>query len=449
MKLDIIVLAAGKGNRMLSSTPKMLQPLATKPLLQHVIETVQTLAHHNIYVVYGYEGEQIKATMQNYNLQWVKQEQQLGTGDAVRCALALIDDDHHVLIVYGDVPLITTDTLQPLLDPPHDFCMLTAKLDDPYGYGRIIKNEKDQITAIIEEADADQQQREITEVNTGIMVVKNKLLKKWIAKIEDNNQQQELYLTAIVKEAHADKHDIKAHQTHNSTEIKGVNNIAQLIEAERYYQQRAAYRLMAQGVMIMDPHRFDVRTDTLKVGANVRIDINVIIEGQVSIGNNVRIAANCHIKDTDIGDDVEVLANTVIEGAQIKSGCRIGPYARIRPETVLHENVHVGNFVEIKKANIGQQSKANHLSYIGDSDIGNQVNIGANVVTCNYDGKNKHKTIIGNNVFVGSDVQLIAPITIEDGATIAAGTTVTKNVQKNELAIARPEQKSIKNWKKS
>lgn len=447
MGLCIVILAAGQGTRMYSDKPKVLHTLAGKPLLKHVYDTAIALTHRDIYIVYGHGGEDVPDSLQDFKVSWVKQEQQLGTGHAVQQALPDIPDVDKVLILYGDVPLITEESLQVLIEAASDtgFSLLTTYLEDPHGYGRIVRDDSENIIAIVEEKDASDEQKGICEINTGFMVVKADLLKRWVDALENANNQNEYYLTDIVAKAVSDKIKITPVLAESSIEVKGINNRSQLAEAERYFQLVQAHHLMHNGVGLSDPARFDCRGE-LEIGRDNEIDINVVIEGRVKLGNNVTIGANCYLKDTIIADNVSILPNTMIDNAVIGNGCKIGPFARIRPDTTLGENVHIGNFVELKKTDIGNDSKVNHLSYLGDSHIGTETNIGAGTITCNYDGANKHQTMIGNNVFVGSDVQLIAPVNVHDGATIAAGTTVTKDVRKDSLAISRSEQRSIENW---
>ena len=449
MGLCIVILAAGQGTRMYSDKPKVLHTLAGKPLLKHVYDTAMALTHRDIYIVYGHGGEDVPDSLQDFTVSWVKQEQQLGTGHAVQQALPDIPDVDNVLILYGDVPLITEESLKVLVDAASDsgFSLLTTYLENPHGYGRIIRDDNENIIAIVEEKDATDDQKNICEINTGFMVVKADLLKHWVNALGNDNNQNEYYLTDIVAKAVSDKIKISPVLAESSIEVKGINNRAQLAEAERYFQIVQAHHLMHRGVGLSDPARFDCRGE-LEIGRDNEIDINVVIEGRVKLGNNVTIGANCYLKDTIIADNVSILPNTMIDNAVIGNGCKIGPFARIRPDTTLAENVHIGNFVELKKTDIGDGSKVNHLTYLGDSHIGTETNIGAGTITCNYDGANKHQTMIGNNVFVGSDVQLIAPVNVHDGATIAAGTTVTKDVVKDALAISRSEQRLIENWKR-
>jgi bifunctional UDP-N-acetylglucosamine pyrophosphorylase / glucosamine-1-phosphate N-acetyltransferase len=447
--LSIIILAAGQGTRMYSDKPKVLHTLAGRPLLTHVYQTAASLTHREIHIVYGHGGEQVPEASREFNASWVKQEEQLGTGHAVQQVFANLPDVDNVLILYGDVPLITKETLLVLVEAASDtgFSLLTTQLDNPRGYGRIIRNENGDISAIVEEKDATEDQRNIQEVNTGLMVVKGQKLKQWVNALKNENKQKEYYLTDIVAQAVDEGISITSVTVNSPIEVQGINTRSQLSEAERYYQLVQAHHLMHNGVGLMDPARFDLRGE-LEIGRDNEIDINVVIEGRVKLGNNVNIGANCYIKDTVIADNVQVLPNTMIDNAVIGNGCRIGPFARIRPDTTLDENVHIGNFVELKKTDVGTGSKVNHLTYLGDSHVGSETNIGAGVITCNYDGANKHQTIIGDDVFVGSDVQLIAPVKVNNGATIAAGTTVTKDVAENELSISRADQKSISKWKR-
>jgi bifunctional UDP-N-acetylglucosamine pyrophosphorylase/glucosamine-1-phosphate N-acetyltransferase len=434
---------------MYSELPKVLHQLAGKSLLEHVHHTASMLETRGIHIIYGYGGDQLIEEHSHLDADWVEQKEQLGTGHAVKQALPNIPDKDLVLVLYGDVPLITSETLADLVNAAEEttFSLLTTYVEDPRGYGRILRNENDEVSRIVEDKDATNDEKRINEVNTGMMVVNGKALKQWVEKLEDNNAQSEFYLTDVIEMAVSDGIKINAIQPYSEVEIRGVNDRAQLSELERYYQLIQAHQLMRKGITIMDPGRFDLRGD-LEIDSDCYIDINVILEGRLKIGSGVRIGANCIIKDTVIDDDVEILPNSIVENAVIGKACRIGPFARIRPETVLNENVHVGNFVEIKKSVLGNGSKVNHLSYIGDSEVGTDTNIGAGVITCNYDGANKHKTIIGDNVFIGSDVQLVAPVSVSSGATIAAGTTVTKDVAENELALSRTPQKSMSDWKR-
>ncbi len=449
MSLSIIILAAGQGTRMKSSLPKILHPLAGRALLEHVFIAANRFDTRDIHVVYGYGGEQILQELSHLQVNWVEQTKQLGTGHAVAQAIDKIPAADNVLILYGDVPLITHETLERLVFASDEtgFSLLTSYIEDPRGYGRIIRDSKGDITSIVEEKDCNEEQRSICEINTGMMTVKAKWLKQWLANLKNDNSQGEYYLTDVIQMAVNEGIVIDSINPESVVEIQGVNNRQQLSELERYYQLIQAHHLMNQGVTLMDPHRFDLRGD-LETGEDITIDINTIIEGSVSIGNNVTIGPNCLIRDVDIGDNVNIFSNCVIENAVIGKQCKIGPFARVRPDTRLAEDVQVGNFVEIKKSEIGKGSKINHLSYIGDSEVGKNTNIGAGTITCNYDGAHKHKTHIGDNVFVGSDTQLVAPVTIGNNVTIGAGTTVTKDVDKDMLAVSRAEQRMVKGWKR-
>lgn len=448
MGLSIIILSAGKGKRMRSDLPKVLHKLAGKTLLEHVYVSASRLESREIHVVYGFGGQQVPETLSHLEVNWIEQEKQLGTGHAVKLAISSVPDTDTVLVLFGDVPLITYETLQRLVDSSKEsgFSLLTSYFDDPTGYGRVIRDDKGDIVKITEDKDATDEERSICEINTGVMAVKGQNLKGWLKDLDSRNAQGEYSLTDII-EAATEKIIVNSTNPESITEIHGINNRAQLAEIERYYQLVQAHHLMRNGVTIMDPARFDLRGD-LEMGKDIYIDVNVVLEGSVSIGNNVTIGPNCFINNVDIEDDVTILPNCVIENAIIGKLCRIGPFARIRPDTRLAEDVHIGNFVELKKANVGAGSKINHLSYIGDSDIGKNVNIGAGTITCNYDGTNKHKTKIGDNASIGSDAQLIAPVSIGKGATIGAGTTVTKDVKADTLITNKVEHKVKKGWKR-
>lgn len=448
MALSVIILAAGQGTRMRSQTPKVLHQLAGKPLLQHVLDSIEPLTA-NCYIVHGHEGAQVKKSINNNDLCWVEQSKQLGTGHAVLQALPQINPSDQVLILYGDVPLIPTDVLQNLLAKQQDdnLVLLTVYLDNPTGYGRIIRNAAGDIQAIVEEKDADAAIRQIQEVNTGILASSAKALNGYIQQLSNNNTQGEYYLTDIIAMAAAEKVKINSLQASAIEHVAGVNDRIQLANLERYYQRQQAENLMRQGITLADPNRLDIRGN-LSAGQDSYIDVNVILDGDVQLGKHVHIGANCIIRHSQLGDHVQILPNSLIENAQIADYCEIGPFARIRPDTVLASRVKVGNFVEIKKSNIAEGSKINHLSYIGDTQMGANVNIGAGTITCNYDGAFKHQTVIGDDVFVGSDTQLIAPVNVENGATIGAGTTVTRNVGADQLVISRAPQKSISGWQR-
>lgn len=445
-KLSVVILAAGKGTRMYSDTPKVLHKIAGKSLLQHVIDTTKALQAGHTYVVYGHGREQLQSALDQQPVQLVLQEQQLGTGHAVQQAVPYLADDEDVLILYGDVPLISLATLQQLINdkPKQGIALLTVKLDDPTGYGRIIR-EDGKITGIVEQKDATESQKAINEINTGIMLVSGHALKQWLSRLNNHNVQQEYYLTDIIAMAHQDGYDIIATHPQQLHEVEGVNNRLQLATLERVYQQQQAQQLLLAGVTLLDPARFDLR-GTLTHGKDVVIDSNVIIEGHVTLGDRVVIGAGCILKNCMIASDSEISPYSILEDSQLAESCTVGPFARLRPGSQLAEKAHVGNFVEMKKAVLGKGSKAGHLTYLGDATIGANVNIGAGTITCNYDGANKFKTIIEDDVFVGSDTQLIAPVTVGKGATIGAGTTVTDDIAANELVISRIKQQHITGW---
>lgn len=449
MSLSIVILAAGQGTRMCSDIPKALHRLAGKTLLEHVYNSASLLSHRQVLVVYGYGGEQIKTELPHLAVEWIEQAEQLGTGHAVKQVIPHLPDKDLAMILYGDIPMITANTLHRLEKVAREtgFGLLTSYIDNPQHYGRIIRNDIGDVIRIVEEKDANDEERDICEINTGMMAVSAGSLKRWINSLNNNNAQKEFYLTDIISMAVDDGVKINTINPESAVEVRGINDRAQLAEIERYYQLIQAHQLMRKGVNIMDPSRFDLRGD-LEIGQDTIIDINVLLEGRMKIGGHVNIGANCCISDSIIGNNVEILPNCVIDNAIIGNNSRIGPFARIRPDTVLDENVHIGNFVEIKKSMVGKDTKINHLTYIGDSELGRDVNVGAGTITCNYDGAKKHKTVIEDDVFIGSDVQLIAPVKVGKGSTIAAGTTVTRDVEDNVLAISRSEQQSVKNWKR-
>lgn len=446
--LSVVILAAGKGTRMYSDLPKVLHPLAGKPMVQHVIDTALKLGAQNVHLVYGHGGDLLKDKLSDQPLNWVLQAEQLGTGHAMQQAAPHFSDDEDVLMLYGDVPLISEETLQRLLaaKPQGGIGLLTVKLVDPTGYGRIVR-ENDNVVGIVEHKDATAEQHKINEINTGILVASGRDLKRWLGKLDNNNAQGEYYITDIIALAHQKGNKIEAVHPDRLSEVEGVNNRLQLSALEREYQSEQAQKLLLAGVMLLDPARFDLRGELIH-GRDISIDTNVIIEGNVKLGDRVRIATGCVLKDCVIGDDCEISPYTVIENATLAAECTVGPFARLRPGADLAEKAHVGNFVEMKKARLGKGSKAGHLSYLGDAEIGDNVNIGAGTITCNYDGANKFKTIIGDDVFVGSDTQLVAPVTIGNGVTIAAGTTVTKDVAEKELVLSRVKQTHIQGWKR-
>ena len=442
-----IILAAGKGTRMNSSKPKVLQMLSNKTLLEHVLEQAQKLCS-KVQVVYGFGGDQVRQHINDASINWVEQVQQLGTGHAVQQAMPYIDDNSISLVLYGDVPLIENSTLNNLITQAQQsgIALLSVVLNNPTGYGRIIR-QNNQIQAIVEQKDANKEQLVICEVNTGIMAINSKLLKTYLNGLDSNNAQGELYLTDIIEMAVNDEKIVASVITNNEFEVAGVNDKVQLAELERTLQQNQATKFMQQGLMLKDPGRFDCR-GSLNFGQDCEIDVNVVIEGEVTLGDNTTIAPNCIIKNTVIGSSVSILPNSVIEDAVIGNGASIGPFARIRPEANIGENAKIGNFVEVKRSTIGKGSKVSHLSYVGDTTMGDDVNIGAGVITCNYDGANKHQTTIEDGAFVGSDTQLIAPVTIGKNATIGAGSTITKDVPGAQLSLSRSKQTTLKNWQR-
>ena len=447
MSLHVIILAAGQGTRMQSSLPKVLHCLAGKPLLAHVIETARQLNPVQMHIVYGHAGDKVKSAFKANNIHWVHQQEQNGTGHAVQLAIKDIPDEDKVCILYGDVPLLRLDTLTRLFDSGDHLNVLTANVDNPAGYGRMLRDDSGKLQAIVEHRDANEQQRQINEINTGIMSGNAGLIKKLLGQVEGNNEQSEIYLTDIVALAAAEQVNIGDHMTDDEIEITGINDKVQLSHMERSKQQRIAQELMTAGVTLYDPARLDVRGE-LSCGQDVQIDINCVIEGQVELHDRVTIGPNVCLKDCVIGAGTQIKANCIIESADVGQDAIIGPFARIRPGTQLSDGVHVGNFVEIKKSIVGESSKINHLSYIGDARIGRRVNVGAGTITCNYDGANKHQTIIEDDAFIGSGSELVAPLTVGKGATIGAGSTLSKDVNAGELAVERGKQRSIQNWQR-
>src|SRR3990172_1850569 len=438
MALNVVILAAGQGKRMHSALPKVLHPLAGKPLLAHVIATAREFKPARIGVVYGYGGEQVPDAVRSEGLVFVEQQPQLGTGHALKQALSHLDQRASTLVLYGDVPLITAATLAALTaGQAARLKILTAELADPRGYGRIVRNAKGAITAIVEEKDATPKQRRIREINTGIMLLPGKRLAGWLAKLSNRNAQREYYLTDVVALALKDRVKVASCAPHHDWEIIGVNSKHQLAELERTCQSNTATRLLEAGVTLADPRRIDVRGE-LRCGRDVSVDVNCVFEGVVEVGDGAEIGANCVLRNTVIGAATRIEPFSMIDGAVIGTRCRVGPYARIRPGTRLAQEVHIGNFVEVKASSVGAGSKANHLAYVGDSSVGRNVNIGAGTITCNYDGANKHRTVIEDDVQIGSDVQLVAPVTVGAGATIGAGTTVWKDTPQGGL-VANPK----------
>ncbi len=446
--MNIVILAAGMGKRMNSDLPKVLHSLAGKPLLAHVLETARSLNPDKLIVVYGHGGEQVQQRIAGADLAFVRQEPQLGTGHAVMQSVSLLDESVPTLVLYGDVPLIGRASLSRLLDAAGNdrLGILTAELDDPTGYGRIIRK-NGQISRIVEQKDGTQDELAVKEINTGIMVIPTIPLKRWLSSLSNDNAQGEYYLTDIVGKAVAEQIEVTSAQPDVIWETLGVNSKRQLAGLERIYQKNAAEKLLDSGVGLADPDRIDIR-GSLTCGRDVFIDVNCVFEGNVALADGVSIGANCVVRDCDVGKNAEIRPFCHLEGARIGAASLIGPYARLRPGAELEEEVHIGNFVEIKNSHIAAQSKANHLAYVGDSTVGSRVNIGAGAITCNYDGANKHKTIIGDDVFIGTNCELVAPVKVGTGATVGAGTTLTRDVPPGSLTVSRAKQTTINDWKR-
>lgn len=447
-KLSVVVLAAGKGARMHSDLPKVLHQIAGKSLIHHVIDTISDLHAENVYVVCGHGMSKIEQALKGLHCHLILQSEQLGTGHAVKQVMPHLGDSDNVLILYADIPLITAETLKKLIaaKPKKGLSLLTANLDNPAGYGRMVRHQG-KVTGIVEQKDATPDELKIHEVNTGILFAAAKELKSWLAKLTNNNAQNEYYLPDIVAIAHQKGYNIATIHPQINFEAQGVNTRNQLAELERIFQKNQVEQLLLSGVTLRDPKRFDLR-GKLEHGHDVIIDTNVIIEGHVTLGNRVQIGSGSILKNCIIEDDAIISPYTFIEGAHLANRVTVGPFARLRPGCYLQEKTHVGNFVELKNTQLGCGSKVGHLTYLGDSDIGANVNIGAGTITCNYDGANKFKTVIADDVFVGSDTQFVAPVTVAKGATIGAGTTVTHDVGENELVISRVKQQHIQGWKK-
>ena len=445
--MNVVILAAGLGKRMHSDLPKVLHPLAGKPLLAHVVAAARSLKPGVICVVYGHGGERVRAALNQDDLVWAKQKPQLGTGHALAQALPHLDPKASTLVLYGDVPLIRTETLQALCRTAgKGVGLLTVELDDPGGYGRIVRS-RGKVRSIVEEKDATKAERRLREINTGIMVLPSRRLKAWLGGLSNKNAQKEYYLTDVVAAAVADKVAVSAAQPGAAWETLGVNSMAQLAEIERIFQRGVAAELMQRGVTLADPARIDVR-GSLVCERDVAIDVNCVFEGTVALGEDVSVGANCVLRDVKVAAGTRIEPFCHLDQAEIGARCRIGPYARLRPGAMLAEEVHIGNFVEVKASQIGKRSKANHLAYIGDTSIGRDVNVGAGTITCNYDGANKHRTIIEDGVFIGSDTQLVAPVRVGKGATLGAGTTLTKDAPAGALTVSRARQVTITGWKR-
>ena len=447
MPLDVIVLAAGAGKRMRSDLPKVLHPLAGRPLLAHVIDAARTLAPRRIFVVHGHGAERVRAMFPDAGVDWVVQAEQLGTGHAVLQALPQVASDADVLILYGDVPLVRPATLKRLLEGARgSLGVAVAELDDPSGYGRIVRDAAQRVARIVEQKDATASELAIREVNAGFFCLSARRLAPWLSKIGNDNAQNEYYLTDLVALAVADAVPVVAIKVEDPWEVAGVNSMQELAVLERVCQGREARRLLDAGVTLADPARIDVR-GALECGRDVAIDVNCVFEGRVSLGDNVRVGPNCVLKNVSIGAGTEVLAFSHLDDAELGERCRVGPFARLRPGARLAEDVHVGNFVEVKASRLGAGSKANHLSYIGDSEVGSRVNVGAGTITCNYDGATKHRTVIEDDCFIGSDATLVAPVRIARGSYIGAGSTISKDTPPGQLTVARARQVSIPSWK--
>lgn len=449
-QLSVVILAAGKGKRMVSDMPKVLHRVGGQPLLGHVLATASSLEAATRVVVYGYGGEAVKAAFASEaGVVWVDQAEQLGTGHAVAQALPQIEESGVVLVLYGDVPLTRLETLQPLVAAARQgkLALLTVELADPHGYGRIVRNGAGQVQRIVEEKDATPEERSLHEINTGILAVSAAQLRGWVSQLTNDNAQGEYYLTDVIALAVHDGVAVEPFTVTEPAEVLGVNDRRQLAELERFYQRRQADTLLLSGVTLLDPARVDLR-GTVVAGKDVVVDVNVVFEGVVRLGDRVRIGPFCVLKDAVIGDDVEIQSHCRVEGAEVGAGAQIGPFARLRPDTRLAAGVHIGNFVETKKTSIGPGSKVNHLTYLGDAEIGAAVNVGAGTITCNYDGANKHKTIVEDGAFIGSNSSLVAPVRIGKGATVGAGSSVSRDVPEGGLCLTRPPRKDVANWQR-
>jgi bifunctional UDP-N-acetylglucosamine pyrophosphorylase / glucosamine-1-phosphate N-acetyltransferase len=447
MQLSVVILAAGQGKRMNSDLAKVLQPLAGQPLLQHVIGAARSLTPSHIYVVYGHGGVQVQTALAHEAIEWVLQADQLGTGHAVMQAMCVIPDDHTVLVLYGDVPLIGADSLEKLVAAAGRgaLAVLSVAVDDARGYGRIVRNAQGHITAIVEHNDATAAQLQIREVNSGLMAAPAGLLRKWLVGLGRNNAQREYFLTDVVAGAAQDGIRIEAIAATNALEVAGVNDKVQLAQVEAGYRRRRAEELMLAGATLADPQRIDIRGQ-VKVGRDVYIDVNAVLIGNVELAAGVKVGPNCVIVNSTVGEGTEILANSMLDDATVAEHCRVGPFARLRPGTVIHAEVHIGNFVEVKNTEIGTGSKANHLTYLGDSRVGKNVNVGAGSITVNYDGKNKWPTFIEDGAFIGSGSMLVAPVRIGAGATIGAGSTITASTPDGKLTLERSKQVTVDKW---
>jgi bifunctional UDP-N-acetylglucosamine pyrophosphorylase/glucosamine-1-phosphate N-acetyltransferase len=445
----VVILAAGEGKRMKSQLPKVLQPLAGEPLLKHVIAAARSLSPVAVHVVYGHGGETVRQAISDPSVSWVLQRERLGTGHAVQQALAQVPDDHTVLVLYGDVPLISATTLRELLALAGNAAvgLLTVRLADPEGYGRIVRTARGDVRRIVEQKEATARERALRECNTGVLAAPARRLRGWLQRVKRANSQGEYYLTDVIAMAVKEKVPVHPLTAREASEVQGVNDKIQLAQLEAAWRARTARALMEGGVTLADPARLDVR-GTLAHGSDVFIDVNVVFEGEVRLGDRVRIGAGCVVRNSTIGSGTEVFAHCVIDSARIGENCRIGPFARFRPSATLAAEVHIGNFVEVKNSAMGAASKANHLAYVGDAHVGSRVNIGAGTIVANYDGANKHETVIEDDVHTGSNSVLVAPITVGAGATIGAGSTVTQAVPAGKLTVARARQQTIESWQR-
>ncbi|HSC15539.1 MAG TPA: bifunctional UDP-N-acetylglucosamine diphosphorylase/glucosamine-1-phosphate N-acetyltransferase GlmU [Gammaproteobacteria bacterium] len=448
--VSVVILAAGQGKRMNSALPKVLQPLAGRPLLAHVVGTARAIRPAAIHVVYGHGGEEVRtAFAEDAHLKWALQAEQLGTGHAVMQAMPAVPDDHRVLVLYGDVPLIRPQTLEQLVSAgaAGKLALVTARVDDATGYGRVLRNGRGEVTRIVEHNDATDDERRVNEINTGLMAFDARALRRYLGSLKNNNAQREYYLTDVISMAVADRVAVEGIVAESATEALGINDRAQLAAAERALQRRQAADLMERGVTLADPERLDVRGEVI-VGRDVFIDVGVVLEGRVVLGDRTRLEAYAVVRNCTLGAGTVVHSHCVLENSTAGDDCEIGPFSRLRPGVVLSGHVKVGNFVEMKNSHIAPHSKVNHLTYVGDATVGTRVNVGAGTITCNYDGANKHKTVIGDNAFIGSGVMLVAPVEIGAGATIGAGSTITKDTPPEELTLARSKQVTIPGWKR-
>jgi bifunctional UDP-N-acetylglucosamine pyrophosphorylase / glucosamine-1-phosphate N-acetyltransferase len=447
MRLSVLILAAGQGKRMKSDLPKVLQPLAGRPLLAHVTDTARALGAADVHVVYGHGGEGVREALRDESLRWVLQGEQLGTGHAVMQAMPGVPDEATVLVLYGDVPLVRPETLRRLINAANErtLALLSVRMKDPTGYGRVVRDRGGRVVRIVEHKDANTKERAIDEVNTGLMAAPAASLRHWLASLTNDNAQGEYYLTDVVARAVRDGFSIEALVVDNESEVLGVNDKQQLAEVEAVNRRRRAADLMAQGVTLVDPARFDAR-GPVEVGRDVHIDVNVVLEGRVKLGDRVRIGPNVVLRDCEVGPDSEIFASCVAEEAVVGANCRVGPFARLRPGAVIEDEAHIGNFVEIKKSRIKRGAKANHLSYIGDATVGERANVGAGTICCNYDGANKWPTEIGDGAFIGSGTMLVAPVKIGAGATVGAGSTITRDAPAGKLTLERGKQVTIEGW---